>query len=185
MSEINPFKSLYAFRWIYARVLFYPTLVFNRFMSRFVGIRNWCDQIDEYVVLGALPSPSDIPELKDMGIRAVLNLCDEYTGPREAYRKAGLVQLRLPTIDYTSPSLETVQRGVRFIDTNVARGNRVYVHCKAGRGRSATIVLCWLMKSKELSAPSAMEYLLNKRPHVNNQIHQREVVREFIEISLT
>ncbi|MFQ5787887.1 MAG: dual specificity protein phosphatase family protein [Thermodesulfobacteriota bacterium] len=181
MSGLYTFKSLNNFRWIYARILFYPTLVFNMFLSRVIGIRNWWDQVDEYVILGALPTQSDIPKLKNMGIKAVLNVCEEHAGHKEAYFAAGIEQLRLPTIDYTMPSLKTVQRGVEFIDSCVARGQKVYVHCKAGRGRSAAIVLCWLMKSKKLSAQSAMEFLLSRRPHINNQIYKRKVVSEFIE----
>ena len=184
MSGLYTSKSLNNFRWIYARILFYPTLVFSMFLSRVIGIRNWWDQVDEYVILGALPTQSDIPKLKNMGIKAVLNVCEEHAGHKEAYFAAGIEQLRLPTIDYTTPSLKTVQRGVEFIDSYVAQGHKVYVHCKAGRGRSATIVLCWLIKSKHFSPPSAMEFLLRKRPHVNNQICRRKVVKEFVENGL-
>jgi len=169
------------FRWLCAQFLFYPTLVWNILLCRVLNLRNWWDQIDEYVILGAIPFLIDVPKLKDMGIQAVLNLCEEYTGPEEAYGEAGIEQLRLPTVDYSSPSLQTVQRGIEFIESHVALGHKVYVHCKAGRGRSATVVLCWLVKSKNFTPQRAMEYLLERRPHVNKRIHERRVVREFFE----
>jgi atypical dual specificity phosphatase len=153
-------------------------------MSKVLGLRNWWDQIDEYVILGALPFASDVPKLKSMGVRTVLNICEEYSGPQDAYNTAGIKQLRLPTIDYTSPSLETVQRGVAFIEECITQGDKVYVHCKAGRGRGATVVLCWLVKAKNLPPQRAMEFLLERRPQVNSRIHKSKEVREFIRSQL-
>lgn len=166
--------------WVCARLLFYPTLVLNILTCRVLGLRNWYDRIDEYVILGALPCKDDVPRLKKMGVRAVLNVCEEYSGPVEAYAASGIEQLRLPTIDYTSPSLSTVCRGVCFIEKWVSRRSLVYVHCKAGRGRSATVVLCWLIRAKKIGPHEAMDFLSERRPHVNKRLDKRRVVREFL-----
>lgn len=37
------------------------------------------------------------------------------------------------------------QRGVAFIKKHSEEGSKVYIHCKAGHGRSAAIVFAWLM----------------------------------------
>jgi atypical dual specificity phosphatase len=163
-----------------ARLLFYPTLFLNIVLCRVFGLRNWYDRIDEYVILGALPRKDDVPWLKKIGVRAVLNVCEEYSGPEDAYAAADMEQVRLPTIDYTSPSLSTVRQGVCFIEKCVSRGDLLYVHCKAGRGRSATIVLCWLIKAKKVSLNEAMDFLLERRPHVNKRLDKRKVVGEFL-----
>lgn len=42
---------------MFARLSFYPTLVYNIFMER-VTARRWYDRIDQNVILGALPFPS-------------------------------------------------------------------------------------------------------------------------------
>jgi atypical dual specificity phosphatase len=167
-------------RWVYARFFFYPTLILDIILCKVFGLRNWYDRIDEYVVLGALPCKHDVPGLKGMGVKAVLNVCEEYSGPEEAYAAAGIEQVRLPTIDYTSPSLSTVRRGVCFIEKCVSRGDLVYVHCKAGRGRSATIVLCWLIKAKKIKPNEAMSFLMERRPHVNKKLDRRKVVSEYL-----
>lgn len=39
---------------MFARVTFYPTLLYNVLMEK-VTQRNWYDRIDENVILGALP----------------------------------------------------------------------------------------------------------------------------------
>lgn len=39
---------------MFARLTFYPTLVYNILMEK-ISSRNWYDRIDETVILGALP----------------------------------------------------------------------------------------------------------------------------------
>jgi atypical dual specificity phosphatase len=160
------------------RVLFYPTLWWNRLLNGLDPQRHWWDWIDDAVLLGALPGKRDVPALKDLGIAAVVNTCEEYPGPLGAYRKHGIEQLYLPTVDYTPPTLEHIRQGVAFIHERVNAGKKVYVHCKAGRGRSATIVACYLI-SKGWSAEEAQDLLIQKRPQVLATIYQREVVQSF------
>ena len=58
----------------------------------------------------------------------------------------GVKHLRLATPDFNNaPDVKRLHEGVDFI-TGCARIGSVYVHCKAGRGRSATLVACYLMK---------------------------------------
>ena len=66
-----------------------------------------------------------------------------------------------------------------FIDKHVEAGGKVYVHCKAGRGRSATVVLCWLMLRRRLTPEQAAAYLVKQRPHINKGLAERAVVQEF------
>lgn len=42
---------------MFARVTFYPTLLYNVFMEK-VSSRRWYDRIDDNVILGALPFPT-------------------------------------------------------------------------------------------------------------------------------
>lgn len=59
----------------------------------------------------------------------------------------GIKHLRLATPDFNNaPNLEILQEGVDFIKDFKDSDASVYVHCKAGRGRSATLVACYLMK---------------------------------------
>ena len=104
------------------------------------GIELWIE-IDQQ---NAFPFASTVPELAAEGVRAVVNTCEEYAGPTEAYEQAQIEQLRIPTVDFTPPTLEMVEQAVEFIKQQIAQGHTVYVHCKAGRGRSATVVACWL-----------------------------------------
>jgi len=147
-------------------------------LSRLCRQRHWFDWIDEVVLLGALPLRRYWPELKRAGVRAVVNTCQEWRGPVEEYRAAGIEELYLPIPDFTAPSLDEVREGVAFIQRQTAAGRKVYVHCKAGRGRSATIVLCYLV-AKGLTPEQGQALILEKRPHANRRLAQRLVVRQF------
>lgn len=162
-----------------ARLLFLPTLVWNVLLGRILGVRHWWDRVDPHVVLGAMPFRRDVPRLVAEGVRGVVNTCEEYAGPTEEYAAAGIEQLRIPTTDFQPPRLEDIQRAVTFINRFAERGESVYVHCKAGRARSATVVLCWLVAARGLTPEQAQRLLLEKRRHVSRRLTQRAVVQEF------
>jgi atypical dual specificity phosphatase len=162
-----------------AYLIFPPTFGWNLLLGRLLRLRNWWDRIDDHVYLGALPLSADVPKLAQLGISGVVNMCDEHRGPEQSYREFQIRQLRIPTIDFNHPTLEAVEQGVAFIDDQVRNQKSVYVHCKAGRARSATVVACWLIKHYQISACEAQERLLAARPHVNPRLANRPVVQHF------
>jgi len=58
-----------------------------------------------------------------------------------------------------APSLVDINQAVDFIHRNASSGKVTYIHCKAGRGRSTTIVLCYLVKYKKMAPETAFEYV--------------------------
>ena len=73
----------------------------------------------------------------------------------------GVDQLRLRTVDFNNvPSQEKLKAGVEFIEETKQSGKSVYVHCKAGRGRSATLVACYLMKVMKKTFPTCSRLYL-------------------------
>lgn len=168
-----------------AKLLFWPTYGWNLLLGRVLRCRHWWDPIEPNVLLGARPWGRDVKPLFDLGVRAVVNMCEEYAGPTEFYRQLGIEQLWLPTVDFQPPSLDDVCQGVEFIQQQVGLGRKVYVHCKAGRARSATVVLCWLIKYRRQTAETAQALLEQRRPHVSRSLWQRAVVKEFASKELT
>ncbi|MFM8571484.1 MAG: dual specificity protein phosphatase family protein [Pirellula sp.] len=165
---------------ILARALFLPTFAWNFLLARVLHRRHWWDHVDPLVILGALPLERDVPKLAQLQVRGVVNMCEEYPGPTVSYQKHNIQQLWLPTVDFNHPSLESVMKGVEFLEQKTSRNECVYVHCKAGRARSATIVICWLVKYRGMTPQQAQAHLLKCRPHVNSHLLERPVVREFL-----
>ncbi|QDT04681.1 hypothetical protein K227x_30750 [Rubripirellula lacrimiformis] len=168
-------------RRMYAQSVFYPTLGWNYALARFFKRRNWWDHIDPNVIVGAFPFARDVEAMYAAGVRAVVNTCEEYAGPHIQYGRLGIEQLRIPTTDFTHPRLDDVQMAVEFVQQHVQADQTVYIHCKAGRARSATVAICWLMKYRGLTAQEAQKKLLESRPHINPRLTDRPVVKQFAE----
>ena len=166
-------------------IVFYPTLWWNYLLGKVLRLRPWYTEIDDVVILGAYPIASDIIELKKKGLTGVINMCKECTGPVECYTKEEIETLHLATVDFEPPTFEACLQGVAFLEKHAQQGGRVYVHCKAGRGRSATIVLCWLMKKEGISPEEGQALLLKKRGHVNTHLAKRKAVLEFYQKEAT
>ncbi|MCC9599322.1 dual specificity protein phosphatase family protein [Stieleria sp. JC731] len=164
---------------LYARSVFLPTLCWNYLLARVLHVRRWWDRIDEHVIVGAYPFAGDVAALRGEGVRAVVNTCEEYGGPSSEYQLHGIEQLHIPTTDFTHPKLADVEAAVEFIQKYKLQNDTVYIHCKAGRARSATIAVCWLMKYRQMSADEAQAHLLAARPHINPHLASRPVVRQY------
>ena len=88
--------------------------------------------------------------------------------------------LHLDVVDRQAPSQEQLCEGVNWIlDKNKSGIGTVYVHCKAGRARSATLVAAYLMEVptchllfkalpqvEGLSIEEAIEVVRQARPHI-------------------
>ena len=164
----------------FARVIFWPTYLWNLLLGRVIKVRRWWDSVDACVILGARPLKRDVQTLvKELRVTGVVNMCEEFRGHDHLYHQLGIEQLWLPTTDFQPPSLEDVSRGVEFLQSHAQRGGRVYVHCKAGRARSATVVICWLVKYRGMTLEQAQQHLLRCRPHTNPKLTERPVVKEY------
>ncbi|KAK6157942.1 hypothetical protein DH2020_005256 [Rehmannia glutinosa] len=99
-----------------ARALFYPTLLYNvvrnKIQAEFRCLNQW------FVLLGAVPFPSDIHRLKELGVCGVVTLNESYETlvPSSLYEAHGIQHLVLPTRDYLfAPSLSDICEAVDFI----------------------------------------------------------------------
>ncbi|XP_020098710.1 putative dual specificity protein phosphatase DSP8 [Ananas comosus] len=165
-----------------ARILFYPTLMYNVFRNKIQAEFRWWDEVDQFLLLGAVPFPTDVPRLKRLGVGGVVTLNEPYETlvPSSLYKAYGIDHLVIPTRDYLfAPSLGDICRAVDFIYRNVSRGRTTYVHCKAGRGRSTTIVLCYLIEYKNMTPETALEYVRSRRPRVLLASSQWRAVQEY------
>lgn len=167
-----------------ARLLFYPTLFYNVVRNKFEPDFRWWDQIEPFLFLGAVPFPKDVYRLKRLGVEAVITLNESYETlvSSSLYESQMIKHLVIPTRDYLfAPSFDDIQRAVDFIHENVEQGKATYVHCKAGRGRSTTIVLCYLVKYRGMTPFNAFNYVRSKRPRVLLAASQWKAVLQYSE----
>lgn len=115
-----------------------------------------------------------------------------FSNDNARWRALRIAFLQLPTTDiFEAPCQEKLQRGVRFMNDFLPAGERyaataeertpgtVYVHCKAGRTRSATLVGCYLMQRNGWSPERAVQHMREQRPHILLHTKQWEALRIF------
>ncbi|PSS24110.1 Dual specificity protein phosphatase DSP8 [Actinidia chinensis var. chinensis] len=165
-----------------ARALFYPTLVYNVVRNKIQSEFHWWDRVDEFILLGAVPFPADVPRLKELGVSRVVTLNEPYETlvPTCLYNTHNIDHLVIPTRDYLfAPSYGDICQAIDFIHENASCGKTTYVHCKAGRGRSTTIVLCYLVEHKQMTPDAAYEYVRSIRPRVQLASSQWQAVQDY------
>jgi atypical dual specificity phosphatase len=157
---------------VVSKFLFYPTLPIT--VSKRIG--KWVTRVDETLVLGGAPfSFMDYPRrLKDeYGVSGVINMCKEWKGPTRQYKKLGMEELYLPTTDHFEPSQEDLISALSFIKRYEAQGKAVYVHCRAGHGRSGAVAYAWLLLKgypKSVDDPKAVNADLRKLRDVRKSL---------------
>lgn len=117
------------------------------------------------------------PLLKARGITAVVNMRDELEAKDNIFGVSPSKYLRLPTIDDEAPILEHLRTGVDFIRAEISRGGSVYIHCRSGVGRSATMAAAYLV-SNGLNPEQAWACIKKVRPFIRPtapQVAQLEV----------
>jgi hypothetical protein len=99
-----------------------------------------------------------------------------------------ITQFHYPTRDYSTPSMKHIVQAVYNLENRDADHTLALVHCKAGRGRSATIVAAYLMtqfhKNNNLDKSSIKEiedYLRYRRPIVKLDSSQKNALTKFYE----
>lgn len=99
--------------------------------------------------------------LLDTGVRTFLSLMEEdetdrygqgfvpYADTVERLASASGVEvaaLRFPVMDLDVPGRAAMKSILDAIDRSIGEGKPVYVHCWGGRGRTGTVVGCWLAR---------------------------------------
>jgi atypical dual specificity phosphatase len=163
------------------RLLWGPTVLWNlfNFYTMPLGTHDWWNKVDDTTILGCLPLYFQVEELHKLGVRGVVNTCDEYAGPWRTYEQFGIQQLHIPVVDYTAPTSDQIDKAVAFIEKFRSRGEMIYIHCKAGKGRSTTVLVCYLMKAHNLTAQQALRMIIDRRHQVSKYLWRRQCVVDF------
>ncbi len=137
------------------------------------------------LLAGCYPGSKDPAEteknmkaLLESGIRSIINLMepdetDHSEKPFKSYdgifknlaKEMGLdiSWTRVPIPDLNVPSPETMRQILDLIDASLNDGKPVYIHCWGGRGRTGTVVGCYLVRNEGMSGEDALQKIKRLR----------------------
>lgn len=110
--------------------------------------------------------------LQSLGIDAVLNVsCAEADCNHGRYHIAHKLVLDINDSPTATDRMrdDVLPQALAFLDQHHDAGRRILVHCSAGRSRSATVLIAWLMKRLPKPYEDVYELMNNKRNIQPNQ----------------
>jgi protein-tyrosine phosphatase len=134
--------------------------------------------ITPHLAVGGRILPADIPRLARTGITRVVDTRSEHKDDTEALGREGIQLLYLPTPDTTPLTIAQLQEGARWINQQVAAGERVLVHCEHGVGRSVLLTAAALVAGG-MSAHNAIDLVQRKRWQAAPNHRQMRRLQEF------
>ncbi len=104
--------------------------------------------------LGGLPRPGIIADLAEdlaglgrLGVTTLLTVEETETVPAESLAAAGIAGLHFPIVDMEAPDERAAAHWCEVLEARLGAGEAIAVHCRAGQGRTGTVLACQLIWS--------------------------------------
>jgi len=137
--------------------------------------------VGERLLVGAYPTDvADVELVARQDVDAFYNLCEdcEYSdGERDvveaALRAHAIEERRLPLVDYGGLDIDQLDRAVGEVERWLDDGRTVYLHCRAGWQRSATVAAGVIARREGLGIDDALRVIRDRKPTAEPLPHQQ------------
>ena len=123
--------------------------------------------------------PTSIDEVEwviDQGVKSIVTIREE---PLDSDYTNNVNYLHVHSNDMGVPEFDDLVKTVNFIHDRIVNDEPVMVHCLAGLGRTGTILACYLIKYKKMSADDAIQKVRDERPGSIQSFSQEEIIFQF------
>jgi atypical dual specificity phosphatase len=121
---------------------------------------------------------ADLEGLRRLGISVLVTLEEAPAVDPAVLARHGLASIHVPIADMGAPAVERAEQLCREIGRLVAGGAAVAVHCRAGQGRTGTVLAAVLVFEGE-SAAGAIERVRGVNPRCIQSRPQVEFLSAF------
>ncbi|MCE2982972.1 MAG: dual specificity protein phosphatase family protein [Parachlamydia sp.] len=153
--------------------------------------KEWWSKIEPHsLYLGGLPlkNQGHFDKIKELGVTHVISLVEDFELEEgwshqpvqgSEWMDAGIHVTHIKAIDFCPLTQEQLKEGIETLSSLIAEGHVVYVHCKAGVGRSASIAVGFLMQEHDLTLDEAIAFAKQYRPHINLNAYQQKAIQSY------
>ena len=125
----------------------------------------------------AIPTSTDeVQWAIDQGVKSIVTIREE---PLDSDYTNNVNYLHVHSNDMGVPEFDDLVKSVDFIHDRIVNDEPVMVHCLAGLGRTGTILACYLIKYKKMSADDAIQKVRDERPGSIQSFSQEEIIFQF------
>ena len=122
----------------------------------------------------------EVEYLQQQGVDVLIRVVEQHlTGiPRSLLERSGIEEYNEPVADFSAPSQEQLVGILSFLGRCVAEQKRVAVACRAGRGRTGTVLACAFVMNG-LTSDEAIAEIRRLRPTSVEPGEQEEAIATF------
>ena len=144
-------------------------------------------EVADRLVTGSLPADAqDVAALAHDGVTCVMNLCQdqeyddgERAAVEAALRDAGIRERRVELVDYGGLMPGAIELAATTVAGWLDEGERVYLHCRAGWQRSATVAAAALALRDGIEPDEALAQIKRRKPSSEPLPHQLQDLRRW------
>lgn len=145
--------------------------------------------VPDRLLAGRFPKGKKLQQCLDAGVTFFLNLTEnhelEQLEEKASKQGSAIKHIRMPIKDHATPDLGYMKKILDTIDDALEEGHKVYVHCAAGRGRTGTVIGCYLVR-KGMTGSEALIHLAKCRASTNHpgqdlKSPRRKTQRDYVE----
>ncbi|MBN2479360.1 MAG: dual specificity protein phosphatase family protein [Parachlamydiales bacterium] len=174
--------------------LLYELSITDTYVRYFINEKKWpwYNKINSHLYLGAIPLKNLDHEnifLKKENIKAVLSLVEPFEEKKKTifsipvkryeWIENNINYLNIKVKDAYPLTLDEIDKAADFINENISKDKKVYVHCKAGRSRSASAIIGYLIKYKKMKLHQAINFVKKRRNVVILNFSQFKALENF------
>jgi hypothetical protein len=120
--------------------------------------------VTDDIALGSYPLDQAFNEILESGITAIMSLRTD----EPDYDLSRFQRYHICSVEDLEPfPYRKLVEAIRFLNTAVSDGHKVYVHCFAGMSRSPFVVACYLMLARNIPFEEAVSLLRDVREVVS------------------
>ncbi len=170
---------------------------YNVAMYRFGMHGDWGNQVYTHpngaeLWVGAVPAANCGHDklLIERGVTSVLSVMNRFELENtvaicpvkgESWVEKGVEHMLVETDDMKGLGQEQFDQALCFVKRSLESGRSLYVHCKAGKGRSVSVVLAYLvLYARAGNLEHCIEFLKAIRPQINFNSGQKSAIEEYI-----